>query len=687
MHVGVLLILTEAVYVRPSMIAGRTRLTGADYGALHFHRIAFARDALLGHAHFLPGWYPREFLGAPFAANLQNFPWIPTRLLLFLVDPAVAYGLAVGMAAALAALFTFLFCRGAGLSHTASAVAAWTFACAGYFASRVAAGQLGLLEAYPALPLLLWLCDRALASDRQTHHRRDLLLLALACACIAVAGHPQLPVYALATAILYVLARGRGRQRVRASAAIALGVGLTLAAWYPMLLLVMRSTRALPLKPPDNDISLPYGRLAALIVPGRDGWPDLIERSRQHEFEGYPNDAYFWDTVSYIGLLPLAAMIALLIRSIRRRRIPNQPWLFLSGVGLGALVLALPIADPIRETFRLTLLRSPARLLYISTFCGAVALGCGVNSFLSSGLMKRRMLYAVAGVCLLLHGADLGRFAATFVQTAKRSRSVPPFQQLLDREVKDARVALSGDVAAEYTNRYDDAGVYDSVILAAPYRTILGLNGYAPDLNTEFLDASAFRLVALQAAGVRFVLRPDSRADLEVVDRSESLVLYRVPNPAGRADFFPHTRTEFVGFGQTLAAFLSNPTTNRLLLPKRADAYISRTHAPTEEQGRTKLVYRRPSSDNIQVEIESRERGFVEVLESYDPGWTAQVDGSPAPVLPANGFAMAVPVAAGNHTVQLAYQTPGRTAGLLLSTLDAMLLAGFLWIAGRASAL
>ena len=105
----------EAVYFRPSVL--RDGLYGSDYKYLHAERIAFARDALLGPGHWLPAWYPRELLGAPFAANIQSFPWIPTRLVLLLVDPKHAYALAVTIAAALAGIFTYLFCKRIGLTQ------------------------------------------------------------------------------------------------------------------------------------------------------------------------------------------------------------------------------------------------------------------------------------------------------------------------------------------------------------------------------------------------------------------------------------------------------------------------------------------------------------------------------------------------------------------------------------------
>src|SRR5579864_8070167 len=256
--VSILLLLTGAIYIRPSIVFGGQTLPGADYFQLHIRHIAFARDALFGPRHFLPAWYPRELFGAPFSANLQSFPWIPTRLILLLFEPVVAFAVGVAIAALLAALFTYLYCRRIGLSEVGSAAAGLTFACAAFFASRVLAGHLPLLEAYPSLPLLLWLADRAVSSDRARYQMHDLAALAIATACAAVAGHPQLPVYSIGAAMLYVILRGRGWIRIKVAAAIALGIGATMAAWWPMLLLVQRSTRVLSLAPASNDIAMPY---------------------------------------------------------------------------------------------------------------------------------------------------------------------------------------------------------------------------------------------------------------------------------------------------------------------------------------------------------------------------------------------------------------------------------------------
>jgi len=191
---------------------------GLDYWQLHLRRMAFAREGLFGLARVLPTWYPRELLGTPFWSNIQNFPFIPTRLMVLLtMDPAgpYTYATAVIVSAVLAALFTYLYLRKVGVGLTGAAAAGWTFACSGYYASRGAAGHLPLLEAYPALPLLLWIVESIVqAQERGEPLRGWVGAAAIGSTCVVLAGHPQLPVYAMSITSLYSLWRGGVRRAV-----------------------------------------------------------------------------------------------------------------------------------------------------------------------------------------------------------------------------------------------------------------------------------------------------------------------------------------------------------------------------------------------------------------------------------------------------------------------------------------
>jgi hypothetical protein len=603
-----MLLLSGATYLQPSILAGRQALHGVDYEMLHARRIAFARDALFGPRHTLPAWYPRELGGSPFAANLQSFPWIPTRLVLLLFDPELAYAAGVALAAMLAALFTYLYGRRAGLSLVAAAAAGWTFACAGFFASRVTAGHLPLLEAYPALPILLWLVDRALEG-----RRRDLVALAFAAACISVAGHPQVPAYALGAAMLYALWLGRGWMRARIAAVLALGAAAAAVLWWPMVLLIGRSTRVLPLAPADNDIAMPYSRLLALLSPGIHGWPDALAPSAQHPFDRFPNEAWFWDTADYIGLLPLAAILALLVLCLVRRCRPDARWLFLGVLGTGALLCSLPLIEPLRTILPGTLLRSPARLLYLSTFAAAAAFGAGLDALAA---IPRIGSTAVA-LCLLVHAVDLGGFTRLFTIAVPRPPKAP-FQAVLAREVGDGRIAADQNLDFTYP-AYDDAGGFDSIFLARPYRALLALNGSPPDLNEQLMNGAEYSVAALRAFGVRFVITESQRSDLPEAAVDRDTHLYRVPDP----------------------------------VPRAAAA--------------GGVAYSRPSSDEILLETSAPQLGVAHVLEAWDPGWSATVDGAAPPVILDNGFSMAVPVPAGAHHVRMLYRTAGRMTGALIS--------------------
>ncbi len=666
--------LVEAVYVQPLLFAPG-HLFGTDYLELHIMRIAFARDALFGPAHSLPAWYPRELLGAPFLANLQSFPWIPTRLILLFFDPLSAYAVGVAIAAALAALFTYLYCKRAGLCEIGSVAAGWTFACAGFFAARVMVGHLPLLEAYPALPLLLWLADRALAPGRS--QARDLGMLAFASACIAVAGHPQLPAYALAAAALYIVWRSRGWLRLKAVSAMALGVGTTLVVWWPMLLLIGRSTRVLRLDTPSNDIMMPYRRLLSLIWPGLEGWPEDMVRAGEKTFHGYDGLAYYWDTVSYMGVLPVAVLLALLIRSLIRRRAPDMPWAALAAMGAGALLFSTQLTQPLRDLIPATLFRSPARLLYLSTFAAAVALGFGVTAFLNSNLLNRRARLVLVAACLFFHALDLGGFARRFVQTDEwRAFGTTAFDRILSSELGDGRIAADDTVDGWYRYRYDDAGIFDSVLLANPYRAILGIAGAPRGLNVQQVDASTLPVTALQMAGVRFAIPSAERRDLELVSHTDDAFLYRVPNPVPRAAFFAAEQALFAPSDKLLDLFLSQPRRDKLLLP---DVFRTRVSDSAAARPGGAVTYSRPSSDAILLETMAGQAGFAHVLESWDPGWSAEVDGKPAPVAIANGFSMAVPVEPGEHAIRLRYRTVGRTTGWILSCVSAALLALLLY--------
>lgn len=70
------------------------------------------------------------------------------------------------------------------------------------------------------------------------------------------------------------------------------------------------------------------------------------------------------------------------------------------------------------------------------------------------------------------------------------------------------------------------------------------------------------------------------------------------------------------------------------------------------------------------------EGGYLVLLDSYGPEWTATVDGRPAPLLKGDGLFRVVRLAPGSHSVTFAYNASAFFAGAIVSTIVALVLLG-----------
>jgi uncharacterized membrane protein YfhO len=89
------------------------------------------------------------------------------------------------------------------------------------------------------------------------------------------------------------------------------------------------------------------------------------------------------------------------------------------------------------------------------------------------------------------------------------------------------------------------------------------------------------------------------------------------------------------------------------------------------------IVSHKPN--RIQLRAEMRKAGFVVLSEVYYPGWEARIDGEPAPLLKADYILRAIPVPAGDHTIELRFRPAALSWGLMISALSLAGLAA-IWI-------
>ncbi|MDP9370471.1 MAG: YfhO family protein, partial [Chloroflexota bacterium] len=84
--------------------------------------------------------------------------------------------------------------------------------------------------------------------------------------------------------------------------------------------------------------------------------------------------------------------------------------------------------------------------------------------------------------------------------------------------------------------------------------------------------------------------------------------------------------------------------------------------------------------DRLRVQTSTTSPGLLVLSEAAYPAWQASVDGEPAPILTANALLRAIPVPAGEHTVELRYESATLQMGTVISLLAFLGLLG-LWIA------
>ena len=92
--------------------------------------------------------------------------------------------------------------------------------------------------------------------------------------------------------------------------------------------------------------------------------------------------------------------------------------------------------------------------------------------------------------------------------------------------------------------------------------------------------------------------------------------------------------------------------------------------------GACRIVDRRP--DRIEIEARLPAPAYVVLVDAYDPGWLATIDGRPTRVLRANVAFRAVEVPAGVHNIRFLYRPFSVKAGLVVSALAVALGLGYL---------
>ncbi|MBI3564271.1 MAG: YfhO family protein, partial [Elusimicrobia bacterium] len=679
-------------------------------------RLYFRSEVFAGR---FPFWNPLIMCGVPFAANPQAAVFFPTTPLLLLLTPAAWSVAAAFLKLACAGVFTALHARRLGAGRRGAALAGTAFALCGFMVAWLGHPH---TNAACLLPALFWAVGEAGVRPSP----RAWAAAAVAAAVLLLGGHPPTALHALAAAAAYAVFQASRRPAAErrgflAAAGLALLAALALAA--PALLpwleyLSWSSTGAASAELGRWATRLPPAALVHLLMPLASGSPSHGAEALQAAF-GLGPSANFLERAGWLGLpaLALAALAAVRRRGDAEVRfhaglalfglaaafgVPPLPWLWrvLPGFSsanptrllllfcFGAAVLAGLAADdaeaaPPRLTrgaaavaaaalaaaalavLRLRAEWTPGELGFFAGQSAAFVVEAAAALWLLAKPSARRWAPLVAALALLRAGLGVNPTApaALLYPPTPATEALAALQG--EGRVFGLGAALAPDTGMPLGLR--DARGRDFAGLRRYEELVTGRAGDFDFYQGAASLPSVSSLLALSAvAATRRAAGAVPEGWAPAADGD--LLVFRAPGPGRRALFVP--RAETMPPEQALARARApgfDPEEAVLLDDWFTAPAVAGAH------GSARIAYE--DSAEVVVSARSDGPGWVLLLDSWYPGWRAEVNGEPAAVRRADYAFRAVPVPGGESTVRFTYVPYWFWIGVFCAALSAAGLA------------
>lgn len=409
-----LLLLLPAVLLTYATAFTSDRLPGGDLSdTVHqgYPFLAFTAEAIQsGH---LPHWNPYIFCGVPFYSSFSAPVFYPLRGLLLLVfGPEASVRFLFPLHMLLAGVFAWLFLGALGTSRWGRITGALAYALAAWSNTLFYAGHGSKMICWSLLPLLLYACERWVAT------RRPLFigLGGLALGMQALSSHPQMLLYSSGAALVWILFRifsadGGIRRNLLPGVVgfvllLVLGVAIGAVQLLPGYHFSEFSSRGADLSEDQaSSYSLPPEETLTMLFPRLFGYRHGFDDS---SFLGAP--LYFGRlglrlSSEFTGVSVLLLAVAAWFLADRRTR-----WPLLTLAGLGLLVSwggYSPVFDLLYRVLPLfRKLRAPHMAAFITTAAIALSAGPGFDAlFRREARGTRRFMIGTsvfAGLCILM---------------------------------------------------------------------------------------------------------------------------------------------------------------------------------------------------------------------------------------------------------------------------------------------
>jgi hypothetical protein len=636
-------VLVPSVLILPILFSGKM-LYGSDVVTVfHSSRMVIAQAFREGR---LPVWDSTVMAGFPLLAGLQAAVFYPPTWLCAFIPAGAFLTLSAWLHLILAGGFAHRWLeRGLGVGTWAAMAGGCVFMLSGYIVAHLWAGHVTYLWAYPWIPALLWRVERFLAAPNPKRGA----LLSGALAMLVLTGLPQYVFFAglllLARGSHFVLGDREGRKdRAKLAGRLVawLAIGLLLCApqLLPTLELVSQMQRGVSESPEFlNQFSMPVGALKDLVFDAQ-----------------AIHGADAWEWIGYIGGAALMLALAAHAGTHPQRHL----W---TGMAIVSILLAMGSHIPFYQGFVVVvpgagLFRGPGRYLLLFT-TGVVALvGLGFDA----GWRRGRLLFRVpVAILAVAAGIQLYLFAKPLIH------SIDPdyFHFPLENEKVLRSLCGSDGRVGPFRSSVSTIGICQAHGLDV-------VGGYEPMMLRRYAELmNAARGAPLDTN--MFIL--SSVADLPVIDMlavrawvSSGWTITPQKQPMPRA-WVVNNAAVLEAKQDRLRVLTQGPWDPRksvILEEYPAGTPPVPTEAPA---GMAQVISRKPGE--YLLEAENQADAFLVLSEAYYPGWSAEVDGKPTEVLPANHLIQAVRLSPGKHVVRFAYRSRFLGVGVAIALLAA----------------
>ncbi len=670
-----------------------------DLQSYFLPRYWFGNDELL-HGR-LPIWNQYELGGMPFMATAQPAVFYPPKIVFYaLFSPSIAHWNFLIFHFLLAALGFLLFCRELELRREAAFVGTAVY----LFPSIVLDSNYHpvRMASYAWMPFALLFTSRILRGGGSPAFAGLTTVVALQ----LHAGYPEFTLHTALFAGVFVLASFLSQLPARPRLAALLGVGgafllagaIASVVLVPLVELSIESDRAgLVRLMAEQRALLEQGRtfwflpmLLALPVPvlgllaiggaaSRKGWPALAILAIGLLLFAYGGSVFSLFRLRSQLTLFLTLMFVLgwaaaigcdaFLRALAAPGAFGRRlfWGTLVGCAVTFVVYAARLPGSLSENSESLL--SPSG--YMLALGGIVLLGVSVIA-LMRGMRYGELFLAGATVLVL---AQLVSFPFT-KQTApfERPGKAGEIKRLLgDRPYPDGRAFSLHDIRYGYylTDRIRSIFGVEESFLPWRFRQIrerARLSSFTDKLELDrlasmrgFADAMDLEYVAIAPEHVPSFISNGYRSE----GGDGDAVLLRNPNRMGPAwvNYAVHHAATTQAALEYVTGSGFDPRREVVIWQKLRATYPASAAYPTTPA----RAVRRPRPTELEVDLELPRPGLLVVSESAFPGWIAEVDGRPAPLLEANSVLRGVELDAGAHAVRFEYRPWSVQLGMWLS--------------------